>query len=226
MNAAPVNPADPVGTQAKHEQFAAAALVALTALARVATVLILLFIRRPGPGLWWSSVAAALAFGAFLGPTGPSLGGIAGPALVAPATWGTLLLALQLYLWHRAVERGRPGAAWVLVPLFLLWANIDESFLIGLFVLAAGVLGLGRARKDTPAAPYRGLMILGACALVCLVNPSFYRVFPAAFGPLLHPLRLSPLVPLTVAGGAGTVRLGHHDRLRGVRGRSVSARSC
>ena len=116
-------------------------------------MLILLFIRRPGPGLWWSAVAAALAFGAFVGPTGPSLGGIAGTALVAPATWGTLLLALELYLWHRAVDRGRPGAAWVLVPLFLLWANIDESFLIGLFVLAAGILGLDQDSGRMPPCP-------------------------------------------------------------------------
>ncbi len=203
MKAAPVNPVDPVATQAKHEQFGAAALVALTALARTATVLLLLFIRRPGPGLWWSSVVAALAFGAFLGPTGPSLGGIAGTALVAPATWGTLLLALELYLWHRAIERGRPGAAWVLLPLFLLWANIDESFLVGLFVLAAGILGLDQTRKDAPLPRTRGLMILGACALVCLVNPSLFRVFSAAFAPLSHPLRLSPLVTVWLPTGLG-----------------------
>jgi tetratricopeptide (TPR) repeat protein len=203
MNAAPVNPADPIGTQAKHEQFGAAALGALAALARATTVLVLLFIRRPGPGLWWSSVVAALAFGAFLSPTGPSLGGIAGTALVAPATWGTLLLALQLYFWHRAVERKRPSALWALVPLFLLWANIDESFLIGLFVLAAGVLGLDQARKDTPLPRSRGLGILGACVLLCLANPSVYRIFPAAISPLTHPLRLSPLVPLRLPAGLG-----------------------
>jgi tetratricopeptide (TPR) repeat protein len=200
MNAAPDNPVDPVGTQAKHEQFGAAALVALTALARTATVFLLLCIRRPGPGLWWSSVAAALALGAFLGPMGVSLGGIAGPAQVAPATWGVLLLALALYLWHRAVDRDRPGAAWALVPLFLVWANIDESFLIGLLVLAAGVLGLGPARKDNPLSRSRGLLILGACALVCLANPSFYRIFPAGFAMLAHPLRLSPLLPVKLPG--------------------------
>ena len=46
-------------------------------------------------------------------------------------------------------------------------------------------------------------MILGACALVCLVNPSLLPVFPAAFAPLSHPLRLSPLMPVRLPAGLG-----------------------
>jgi tetratricopeptide (TPR) repeat protein len=199
VKAAPSNPVDPIGSRAKAEQFGAAALVAITALARTATLCLLLLIRRPGPGLWWSSVAAAMALGAFLGPTGLALGGIAGTALVAPETWGILLLALELYLWHRTVDRGEALHAWWLVPLFLAWANIDDSFLTGLLVLAAGVAGRGAGRKDDPFPLTRGLVLLGACALVCLINPSFFRVFPAGWERLAYPFQVSPLLPSRIA---------------------------
>jgi tetratricopeptide (TPR) repeat protein len=196
VKAAPSNPVDPIGSRAKAEQFGAAALVALTALARTATLCLLLLIRRPGPGLWWSSVAAAMALGAFPGPTGLALGGIAGTALVAPETWGTLLLALELYLWHRAVDRGEPLHTWWLVPLFLAWANVDDSFLTGLLVLAAGVGGLGAPSSAPRALPLtRGLVLLGTCVLVCLINPSFFRIFPAACERLAYPFQVSPLLP-------------------------------
>jgi hypothetical protein len=205
VRAAPVNPVDPLGSRAKAEQFAAAALVAITALARVATVWLLLSIRRPGPGLWFSSVAAALALGVFVGPMGIALGGIGGTAVVAPEAFGTLLLALELYIWHRTVDRGRPGDAWWLVPIFLAWANIDDSFLIGLAVLAAGLIGLGRGRGKLPddnALPRtRGLVILGVCLAVCLVNPSFLRVFPAALENMGRPFQTSAFLPNRIAPG-------------------------
>ena len=132
----------------------------------------------PGPGLWWSAVCAALALGAYLAsPAGGMLGGIAGTAQVVAGHLGLLLLlALELFLLHRASTSAGGSAPVRLVPLFLLWANVDDSFLIGLLVLAAGVVGLGsigrvrrrrrreaagrsafaRARPDGPAAALRG----------------------------------------------------------------------
>jgi hypothetical protein len=205
VKAAPLNPVDPMGSRAKAEQFGAAALVALTALARTATLLLVLLIRRPGPGLWWSCVAAALALGAFPAPMELALGGIAGTALVAPDTWGTLLLALELYLWHRAVDRGQPGAAWWLVPVFLVWANIDDSFLTGLLVLAAGVIGRSERRKDEPLRRTQGLALLGACLAACLINPSLFRIFPAAFEALARPFQVSPLLPFRITSGLGRI---------------------
>lgn len=202
MSAAPGDPADPLISTARREQIAALALVAVTAMVRLATVLLLLGIRRPGPGLWWSCVCATLALGAFVGPSGVGLGGLgglAGPALVAPGTWGTLLLAMALYLWHRTIDLGRPGALFGLIPLFLVWANVDDSFLIGLLILTAGVIGRVRSKEPSGANPLpmsRGVAILLACAAVCLVNPSFYRVFPAAATPSMRPFSFSPLVPV------------------------------
>ena len=49
----------------------------------------------------------------------------------APQTWGLLLLAIEMLLLHRAYNEGRRGALYGLVPLFLLWANLDESFFAG-----------------------------------------------------------------------------------------------
>ena len=73
-------------------------------------------------------------------------GGIAGPGIVAPPTWGLLLLAIEMLILHRAYNEGRRGALYALVPLFLVWANLDESFFVGLLILAAA-LGRSAARR-------------------------------------------------------------------------------
>ena len=214
FEAAPSDPTDPIVSTAAREQLAAGALVALTALARLATALLLLRIRRPGPGLWWSAITAAVALGALVGPGGLGLGGIAGAASVAPSTWGTLLLTIELYLWHRAVDLGRRNAIFGMIPLFLVWANVDESFPVGLLVLLAGVIGRGiglvrgRSRQPGEADPLplgRGMAIVGTCVAICLVNPSFYRVFPAALASLWPTLRLSPFAVGRGAGPEGQI---------------------
>jgi tetratricopeptide (TPR) repeat protein len=107
-----------------------------------------------------------------------------------------LLLALELFLLHRTLDLGRRGAVYGLIPLFLVWANLDDSFLIGLLIVAAGVIGRAWPREPAagaanPLPMSRGLAILGACVAVCLVNPSMYRIFPAAMEPMMPPLRLS-----------------------------------
>jgi tetratricopeptide (TPR) repeat protein len=199
--AAPEIPGDPVATDARRQQFAAGALVALTALVRLATVCLLMLIRHRGSGLWWSAVCATLALGAYLGPDGPELGGIAGTALVAPETWGTLLFAVLLLICHRAFEGGRPGMLLGTVPLFLAWANTDESFIFGLLVLAAAVIGSFFRKGRGPATertvtPGRALAVLAACALACLVNPSFYRVYPVSLTTFAGARLFSPLAAI------------------------------
>ena len=61
---------------------------------------------------------------------------------MSPTTWGLLLFAFEAYVLFRAFTLGRGGALWLLIPTFVLWANIDQSFLTGLLVLAAAVVGL------------------------------------------------------------------------------------
>jgi tetratricopeptide (TPR) repeat protein len=193
----PVDLTDQSATSARAGQVAAGTLVAVSALVRVLTALVLLSIRRIGPGRWWSALCVALALGAVFSPTVGEvvMGGIAGPGLVAPETWGLLFLAIEMALIHRAVCLGRPNAAFGLVPLFLLWANVDGSFHVGLLVLAATTIGLVKvaptskrpADEDEPA-PIRLAKMLGVlvtCALVCLVNPSIHHVYPASISPLL-----------------------------------------
>jgi len=204
----PVDPNDPTANRASAEQIAVGTLVALTALARLATAFVLLRIRRKGPGLWWTAVCTALALGATLGPTGELLGGIAQPAIVGPSTWGLLLLAIEMLLLFRAFGEGRGWALYALVPLFLLWANVDDSFLFGLLILAAATVGRvldggsaatliepparvepeegdgSRRRSPIPAAA--GLVTLALCAAACLANPSTYKIYVATFNPLLH----------------------------------------
>ncbi|MGA7495331.1 MAG: hypothetical protein WBX00_01255 [Isosphaeraceae bacterium] len=137
----PPDPADRTANQASAEQLAIGVLIGINALVRLITAWILLKIRRPGPGLWWSAVCVALALGAVVGPARILPGGIAGPGIVAPSTWGMLLLAIEMLLLHRGYNEGRRGALYGLVPLFLAWVNLDDSFFVGLLVLAAAAVG-------------------------------------------------------------------------------------
>lgn len=207
----PVNEADRVASNEKADQIAIGVLIGLNALVRVLTAFLLFQIRRPGPGLWWSAICAALALGAIWGPSGVMLGGIAHPGSVTPATWGLLLLALEVYLLHRAFNLGQRGAFYLLVPLFVLWVNSDESFLFGLAILAATAVGHlldARSAKDAtkqilnraaqkpaivseettpePITPGFGLIMLAVCAVACLANPSIHRVYGAALGPIFR----------------------------------------
>lgn len=155
----PADPADPTANTASAEQIAIGVLIGINALVRLLTAWVLLKIRRPGPGLWWSAICVALALGAIVSPVRVLPGGIAGPGMIVPSTWGMLLLAIELLLLHRAYFEGRRNALFVLVPIFLVWANLDDSFVVGLLILAAAALGRVLDGKfaanllDSPANP-------------------------------------------------------------------------
>jgi tetratricopeptide (TPR) repeat protein len=200
-DAVPSDPTDATASASRADQFAAGVLVGLNALVRALTLLVLVCIRRPGPGLWWSAVCATLALGAILSPfsqEGLTLGGIAGSGSVTSDNWGLLLLALELLLLHWTLNLGRRKAIYGLIPLFALWANFDESFLFGLLVLAAAVIGQVGSDKtqadEKGLSLPRGLTVLGLCVLACLANPSVYRVFPAALSSFLAPFRRKGLI--------------------------------
>lgn len=183
-------PADPdsVARAARADQIGVGALIGATALTRALAALALLSIRRRGPGLWWSAVCVALALGVMIKPSRIGLGGIAEPATPGPEAWGILLLALELAILFRAIDRGRSGWAWALPPLFAVWANTAESFPFGLAILAAAALGRLRPGQRIEGAPGSGRLaaILAASAAACLANPSTYRAFVAALEPFAN----------------------------------------
>jgi tetratricopeptide (TPR) repeat protein len=154
-----------------------------------------------------------LALGVVYQPIlGLLMGGIAGPAFVAPPTWGLLFLAMELLILFRAFFQGSRLGLWFLIPIFLLWANVDESFLYGLVVLASGAVGylLDQNRLDllrsgpeiggqderfsgpdrlaaaNPVKPMLVFTVLGICALVCLANPSTWHVYEIAASPFTY----------------------------------------
>jgi len=184
---------------ARAEQVASAAMVALNALARLLTAVVLMRIRHAGPGRWWSAVCATLAVGAVVSPIQwlPALGGIAGPGLVSPATWGLLLTAVELWLLHRAFALGDRRSAYALVPLFVLWANVDDSFVVGLLLLTAAALGRVRPPAGEGAGLSTAVGVLAASAVACLANPSTFHIYGVAVEPYLGMFR--------PAGEAGTV---------------------
>jgi hypothetical protein len=179
-----------------REQYGAGALIAVDSLVRALTALLLLGLRRKGPGLWWTALCVAMALGVTLGPAtiesvsstsagdvvrsvrpwiGVQIGGVASPAsVVEPETWGLLLLGLEVLLLHQAINLGKPGRLYALVPVFLLWANIDDSFGFGLMVLAATVIGMRFDSRRDPSRPSgrSGLIALGICFAATFVNPS------------------------------------------------------
>src|SRR5690606_32501360 len=128
------------GLNATKTFWASTALIVLNALVVTIAAAFLLLVRRRGPGLWWSSFCVFLALGGFVVPSmalglSPIVGGIAsiaGATEVAPTSWGILLLGLEIFLLHRAVNLGRRGALYGLPVIFLFWANIDDSFAFGL----------------------------------------------------------------------------------------------
>jgi hypothetical protein len=193
----------PVGTpdelrerasQGPREQWGIGGLVALDAVIRALTVLVLLGVRFRGPGLWWvASVVVAAMIGIPVA-TGISTGVFTSRYTVGSWPWGEFLFSLELLCLFRAFLQGKMRALYFLVPLFVLWANVDESFLFGLVVLAFAVAGLAlptKAKASTKAAAQvetakaglsRPAIVLGVCILACLLNPSTFRVFPAALG--------------------------------------------
>jgi tetratricopeptide (TPR) repeat protein len=189
-------------SSSEFDRVGAIVLVAFNALVRAFTAFLLLGLCRRGPGLWWVAICVGIALGGMLVPMpgwttpfAPALGGIAMPAEVDPFTWGLLLLAVEMVVLHHAFNLGRTRVLYGLVPLFVLWANVDESFVYGLVILALSVLGTRLARpkavkvpdESVPPAPSlaQGLGVLGACVVACLVNPWIFSIFGAALQPYL-----------------------------------------
>jgi tetratricopeptide (TPR) repeat protein len=190
-----------------HEAVGDAALVALKALLVAGLAAVMLAFRRPGQSLWVPAVCTALAVLAM----SPRL--VFNPTLVS-----FLFLALTLLLLQLRPRPGTPLARdprWWLVPLFVLWVNLDAWFLLGPITLALWLAGellqkyLPRlwAQDVTPEpdGPRRLGLILAAGLAACLLNPHHVWAFTlpneVAVSPALgllqndpnfHPYFLSP----------------------------------
>jgi hypothetical protein len=160
-------------------------LFALVALAYLATLGRVFYLQTNRVGMMAAGVAAAAVLGA------------RHPIAAGPAVFGALCLALLLWIVSR-LEKGSCGAGapapreaqapwqgngalWLaLAVLFVVWANLHGSFLLGIGVLGCYALGrmveVGwRARRAAEVVSDRSTqqwVILTACAAAAsLVNP-------------------------------------------------------
>jgi len=125
---------------------------------------------------------------------GVQIGGVALAGLGGRAgDVGLLFLAVELLLLHQAINLGKAGRLLALVPLFLLWANTDESFSFGLAILAASAAGLAfDKRRDPSRPPARSAWIaLGLCFVATFVNPSHAFGVLAGFGAIFRSIGLN-----------------------------------
>jgi hypothetical protein len=96
-----------------------------------------------------------------------------------------LFAVVLLRLLDRWRESGR-GVPWIIVPLFVVWANVHPGFLAGIIILAAHTAGdLAKAltesqparRADVLGLFRRSLLLTGICVLAPLANPYGYRLY-------------------------------------------------
>ena len=114
-----------------------------------------------------------------------------------PQMLGYLFLVLTLITLGR-FQQGKPGALWLLPPLFLVWVNTHGSFIIGLGVIgvywASGLVelragGLG-ARRWTTADRLRLELVALLCLIALAITPYGARLaiypFDMTFGQPLN----------------------------------------
>jgi tetratricopeptide (TPR) repeat protein len=186
---------------------------------------------------WIAAVASAVAFVAM------------GPALILDSSVVSyLLFGFTLWWLRRSASAASPD--WSLrmhLPLFLafiLWANCDEWFVLGLVTVGLFWLGTALQERGTGAqatGPTRLLLVFIVCVAVCLVNPFHAGVFrlPSALGtPTLRrliswswpdsPVALAAFAMLAVIGLRCLVaaRLGQVIVFLALLGLSVYRREC
>ncbi|KAA0134246.1 tetratricopeptide repeat protein [Gimesia chilikensis] len=123
---------------------------------------------------WWGSILAVLALIACF----PQL-------TVTPEIITILGVVLTLYFLSAWQKQNSPRALWSLVPLFLVWANMDSRVVLGIALLLLYALGetvaamLDRSvlNDDTD---YKALwMVLGGSLVATLLNPTGWHSLSA-----------------------------------------------
>jgi hypothetical protein len=105
--------------------------------------------------------------------------------LARPHLFSFLFTVILLKLLDRRRESGR-DLPWIVVPLFVVWANVHPGFVAGIIILVAQTAG-DLADAWTTAEPgrrteflarfRRSLLLTAACVLAPLVNPYGYRLY-------------------------------------------------
>jgi tetratricopeptide (TPR) repeat protein len=182
-----------------------AALVILKALLISAVAWCMLRTHRIGQSLWAPAVCSVLA----LVTMGPRL-------LYQPTLVSLLFLSLTVYLverWSHEESEGFQRKRFLLapygtiVPLFVLWVNVDGWFILGPLTVALFLVGQFAERPFGPAGEralkrrhlisLTRVLVVGSAA--CLLNPHHYRAF-------ILPALISQVTPVDVYDRDSTFR--------------------
>jgi hypothetical protein len=157
-------------------------LVVAKALVATALALILLRLSRGQHGLWIAAACTVLAVLA-----------LSTRLLLQPATVSYLLLGGAVWWAWRADQSGPSGQQpskqraallppWPLLVLFIVWANVDGRFVLGLG--AVGLIWIGQAldaardgQASLAGSMTRALARTAAVAAACLLNPHHVGAF-------------------------------------------------
>ena len=112
-----------------------------------------------------------------------------------PRVFTLLFAAIYLALMNSFTRDGS-SLIWLTVPLMAVWVNLHGGFLIGLVLIAAGMVGLlldtliDKQSIKGILKPLRTLsLVLFACAIAGLVNPQGWRIYLFPFEIFLSPVQ-------------------------------------
>lgn len=144
----------------------AVALTVIKALVAGVTFYLLLKAARRDVPSWWASICLGLA-----------LIVCAGQFTVEPKVITLLGLALTLWLITRWQHTQGPAKLWGLIPVFLIWSNMDPRAYLGLVVLMLLTLGeligvfVGRSLLSDDSKRSHLWLIVPMCLVAFLINP-------------------------------------------------------
>lgn len=154
----------------------ASGLSLLTGLVAAVTFGLLVNTQRANLPTWWGAICAVLALLA------------CSPQFTAQPEIVTLLgTALLLWLLHRWHESGAAAPLWCLVPVVLVWSNLDPRAWLGLTLLLLQGLGdlIGRAvgRPSIVSSDQRRRfwIVCGVSVLVSMIHPFGWKVWTAPY---------------------------------------------
>lgn len=146
-----------------HQAAGGAGLVVAKAILLTVLAWLLLQFRRPGQTMVLPIIATTLAV-VTMSPR----------FLYQPMCVSLLFLGLTLYLLERSKQAER--SLWLLPPLFLLWANLDSWFILGLIAALLYFIGSLVEGMTKPRRRSLGFALLLSVGC-CLINPHLLRVF-------------------------------------------------